>query len=139
MSHIPFGYKIVDGLCVPDEEKSEQLRALFSNYLAGMSINAAAKEAGFTQNHSQIRRMLLNKNYAGNSFYPRLLEDELFQKVADEIARRQELDTRARYHRPNSINPIQKSFRFGAMTEIFKDPVSQAEYAYSKIESEDNP
>ncbi len=46
MGHTPYGYRIEDGKAVVDEKTSEQVKELFSGYLAGLSLKEAAKKAG---------------------------------------------------------------------------------------------
>ena len=46
MSHTPFGYRIRKGKAVIDEPAAEKIRQLYKNYLTGMSLENAAKEAG---------------------------------------------------------------------------------------------
>ncbi|VIH37728.1 recombinase [Clostridioides difficile] len=41
MGHTPYGYRIEDGKAVVDEKTSEQVKELFSGYLAGLSLKEA--------------------------------------------------------------------------------------------------
>lgn len=45
MGHTPYGYRIEDGKAVVDEKTSEQVKELFSGYLAGLSLKEAAKKS----------------------------------------------------------------------------------------------
>lgn len=46
MGHTPFGYRIENGKAVIDEAAAAQVRDLCKNYLSGLSLTNAAKEAG---------------------------------------------------------------------------------------------
>ena len=46
MGHTPYGYRIEEGKAVIDEAAAAQVRELYKNYLSGLSLTNAAKEAG---------------------------------------------------------------------------------------------
>lgn len=46
MGHTPYGYRIENGKAVIDEAAAAQVQALYKNYLSGLSLTNAAKEAG---------------------------------------------------------------------------------------------
>lgn len=46
MSHIPFGYRIVNGKAVVDDVAAEQIKALFQAYVSGDSLSESAKKSG---------------------------------------------------------------------------------------------
>lgn len=60
MGHTPFGYRIENGKAVIDEAAAAQVRDLYKNYLSGLSLTNAAKEAGLGLLHSGAKRMMLN-------------------------------------------------------------------------------
>ena len=68
MEHTPYGYKIVNGKAVIDEDKAAVLRKICDNYLSGMSYVAAAADAGITMKHCGVKRLLQNKKYLGDDF-----------------------------------------------------------------------
>ena len=43
MKHTPYGYEIIGGKAVINEEQAEIIRKLCENYLSGMSFKGAAK------------------------------------------------------------------------------------------------
>lgn len=88
MAHIPYGYMISDGKAGIDNEKAEQVRILFSEYLSGASLSIAAKKACIDKNHTAIGLLLENENYIGGGFYPPLLDKEIYEKVQIERKRR---------------------------------------------------
>lgn len=74
--------------------------------------------------------------YLGDDFYPAIIDKETFIAAGREIRRRSaKLGRNDRFKEmPEKKAPI--LFRFGDITEYFDNPVKQAEYLYSLIESE---
>ena len=136
MGHTPFGYRIENGKAVIDEAAASQVRNLYKNYLRGLSLTNAAKEAGLALLHAGAKRMMLNRHYLGDDFYPAIIDPASFDAVSAELTKRStKLGRNDRY-----ITPIIKrpptAFRLGDITENYENPVRQAEYLYSLIESE---
>lgn len=52
MGHTPLGYRIENGIAVIDEEAADKVRQLYKNYLSGLSLTNAAKEAGINALHA---------------------------------------------------------------------------------------
>ena len=44
-NHIPYGYRIENGVAVIDEGQAEQVRTLFSGYLSGLALVLAGTSA----------------------------------------------------------------------------------------------
>lgn len=135
MAHIPYGYKIVDGKAAIDEEQATAVRKFFEGYISGQALKVASTNAGLDIFHGSAGRMLRNKHYLGDEYFPAIIDRALFDKAeeirvakAGALGRIRELDTASKVVADTSftINPIQMKF---------KDPFAQAEYAYSLIES----
>ena len=90
MGHIPYGYRIENGKAVVDEIASERVKELFSGYLAGLSLKGAAKKAGIDCYHATVSKMLQNKHYLGDEFYPPIIDEETFEKARVERRKRAE-------------------------------------------------
>ena len=88
MGHIPFGYRIENGKAVIDEPAAEQLKTLYLNYLSGMALVKAAKEAGIDTYHGTVSKMLTNRRYLGDSFYPPIIDEETFHAAQAERKKR---------------------------------------------------
>ena len=134
MSFIPYGYKIDDARAVLDEETSEKVKMLFNEYLKLGSIQAANRVVGINKKHSVIGSILKNKIYLGTDFYPRLIDDETFQRVQKKRAQRTKMLGRVHKHKkPEEVQ--QKSFHYEILKveKKFQDPYEQAKYAYSQI------
>ena len=86
-NHIPYGYRIENGVAVIDEGQAEQVRTLFSGYLSGLALVPAAEAAGLTLFHSGAKRILQNEHYLGDDFYPAIIDSETFSKVAESPCR----------------------------------------------------
>ena len=135
MKHTPYGYDIVGGKAVVNEEQADIIRKICSNYLSGMSMTAAAKDAGVTMTHSRVKHLLQNKRYLGDDFYPPILTEELAQYFETERLKRDAAYKGIRYRRNMDIQ-IPVAFKIPRVISKYKDPVKQAEYAYALIESE---
>ena len=136
MGHTPYGYRIENGKAVIDEAAAAQVQALYKNYLSGLSLTNAAKEAGLDLLHSGAKRMMRNRHYLGDDFYPAIIDKETFDAVELELNRRStKLGCNDRYKAPPVKRPP-TAFRLSDITENYDNPIRQAEYLYSLIESE---
>lgn len=61
MGHIPYGYRIEKGAAVIDKDAAARIKVLYSGYLGGLSLEAAAKEAGIGINHSRAKHILRDR------------------------------------------------------------------------------
>lgn len=136
MGHTPYGYRIENGMAVIDEAAAAQVRKLYKNYLSGLSLVNAAKEARLDLLHSGAKRMMRNKHYLGDSFYPAIIDKESFDAVELEINRRSAKLGRDDRYKASPVKRPPTTFRLGDITENFDNPIRQAEYLYSMIESE---
>lgn len=139
MEHTPFGYEIIDGKAVINEEKAAVVRKIAENYLGGMSFVAAAADAGLKMSHCGVKRLIQNMRYLGDGFYPEILTKETADRIEAERIRREKMLGRG--GRPEKDLPKAEVYtRFSAepVTVKYKDPVKQAEYAYSQIRNEVN-
>ncbi|WP_019543166.1 hypothetical protein [Selenomonas bovis] len=136
MGHTPYGYTIKNGKAVINEEQSEQIKRLYKNYLSGMSLKKAAAEAGMETYHCSAKRLMQNKHYLGDNFYPAIIDKDTFDKASAEFLRRAIL--LGRLHRKAKVKPSSAptSFTMAKIVKQYKDPKLQAEYLYSLIESE---
>ena len=136
MKHTPYGYNIVGGMAVINEEQAAAIRQTCENYLSGMSMTQAALTAGINMKHSGVKRLMLNPRYLGDDFYPAILTPEIAQAVEAERQRRDTLYKGKRYSREEVTLFIPTAFTMRKVSTRYKDPVKQAEYAYSLIERE---
>lgn len=138
MSHTPYGYRIINGKALIDEQAAEQIKNLFQSYLTGDSLATAAKKAEIIAFHAGISRMLQNKRYLGDEYYPALIDSDTFAAAEVERIRRVEKLGRVREPKVKKEVVYPTAFRISGGTEQFDDPFQQAEYAYSLIETEVN-
>ena len=136
MGHTPYGYTIKDGKAIIEEGQSEQINKLYKNYLSGMSLKKAAAEAGMETYHSSAKRLMQNKHYLGDNFYPAIIDKDTFDKASAEFLRRASLLGRLRRKAKVKPSSAPTSFTMAKIVKQYKDPKLQAEYLYSLIESE---
>lgn len=138
MGHIPYGYRIVNGQADIDEAAAITIRALYKNYLTGMSLDEAASNAGIETYHGTVKRMLQNRHYVGDSFYPAIVAKETFDAVARELEKRAAALGRLNRKRPTSSKAIPTGFIMRPPEMELPNPFQQAEYLYSLIDLEVN-
>ena len=136
MGHTPFGYRIKNGKAVIDEPAAEKIRQLYQNYLSGMSMVAAAKAAGIDTYHGTVKRMMENRHYMGDDFYPAIIDVNTFTEAMLERQRRAKKLGRTDRIKPPVKKTAPTTFKLGKIKEFYDDPAKQAEYLYSLIESE---
>ncbi len=137
MGHVPFGYKIIDGNAHVFEEEALKVKNLFKNYLKGLSLKKAAMDAGIDTYHGTAGRMLRNKRYLGDNFYPAIIEKETFEKVETEREKRARKMGRIFEPKTKKEPETITDFSVGQITEEYSDPFLQAEYLYSLIKEEE--
>ena len=90
----PYGYKIVNGGAVIDEEEAAQVRKIYDGYLGGLSLTGAAKAAGLELKHRSVRVMLENRRYLGDEYYPAIIDPDTFRAFEAERLRREKIPYR---------------------------------------------
>lgn len=91
---IPFGYCVVNGGFVVNENEADAVRKIFADYIGGKSLKAIAAEmkipynSGKSWNKNTISRILDNKKYTGENGCPRIVSDEDFLRVSQIKAER---------------------------------------------------
>ena len=133
MKHTPYGYDIMGGAAVINEEQAANLRKLCENYLSGMSFVQAAKDVGLEMKHSGVKRLMQNPRYLGDDFYPAILTAEIAQAVEAERLRRDALYKGTRYTKEAVTTVVPTRFAMKRTAPKYQDPIKQAEYAYSQI------
>ena len=135
--HTPYGYRIENGAAVIHEEEAAQIRKMYEGYLGGLSLGAAAAEAGITMTHSSAKRTMQNSHLLGDEFYPAIIDRETYDAFEEERRRREKALGRDNLERKTvEAGPAPTAFRIKQAVQTFADPYRQAEYMYSLIESE---
>lgn len=136
MGHTPYGYRIENGVAVIDEDKAESIGKLYAYYLSGLALTVAAKKAGVNANHSSVGKMLRNRRYLGDEYYPQIVDKDTFD--AAEVERQKRAEKLGRVKEPKEHQQITApiSFRIDMIEQKYEDPFRQAEYAYSQIAKE---
>lgn len=136
MGHTPYGYRIENGRVVIDEKQAQQVRDLFERYILGLSLKDAAEKAGLKLFHGSAGRILRNRKYLGDEYYPAIIDRAIFQKAQDErLKRAKALGRMYEKVEPTKVeNPM--NFTIPKVQVKYANPFQQAEYAYSLIEYE---
>ena len=82
MGHIPYGYSIENGCATINKDEADKIRKLYENYLSGMALTKAASAAGIETYHGTAKRLMENRHYLGDDFYPAIIDQETFDKAA---------------------------------------------------------
>lgn len=136
MAHIPYGYKIVYGKAVVDEEQANKIRLFFEGYISGLALKVASEKVGLKLVHSSAGKLLRNRRYLGDDFYPAIIDKETFDKAEEmRIARASSLG-RIRKLDKKEKQKAKVHFTMPRVKLKYSDPFEQAEYAYGLIESE---
>ncbi|MBP2028679.1 hypothetical protein J2Z35_002509 [Acetoanaerobium pronyense] len=136
MGHTPYGYRIENGKAVVDEIASEKVKYLYKGYLEGLSLMDASKEAGIQCHHATAAKMLQNKHYLGDEFYPPIIDEDTFEKAKTERQKRAEKLGRIWEPKDEPETDYLVKFKAKPLVQKYNNPFKQAEYAYSLIESE---
>lgn len=137
MAHIPYGYKIEDGTAVIDKIASERVKKVFEHYMSGASLDKCSKESGINKSSCCIGRILQDEKYLGKGFYPKLIDDEIFDAAQLERMRRAVALGRVfEYPNGGGKTVLECKYKLGKVKDKYSDPYKQAEYAYSQIERE---
>lgn len=126
-----YGYKIINGKAVIDEQEAGIIISIFNGYISGLSMIAAAANAGVSMPHSAVKRILMQEAYIGTDYYPAIISRETFAKAnGRRLHRANQHGCEKRYTAP----PIHKAFELAVAETNFDDLAEQAEYIYSLIE-----
>lgn len=111
-------------------------RKLYENYISGMALAKAASAAGIETYHGTAKRLMENRHYLGDDFYPAIIDQETFDEAA--AIRLERAGKLGRLNRKKNSKPAASptSFRMAVAEQHYEDPRLQAEYIYSLIESE---
>jgi len=134
MGHTPYGYRIENGKAVIDEDAAAKIRKLYEAYLAGASFQSAANEADIEVKHCGAKRMMANRHYLGDDFYPAIIDKETFDKAEAEKQRRAEALGRLNRKKDKPVQATPTHFHFEKPEKSYDDPALQAQYLYSLIE-----
>ena len=100
-NYITYGYRLVDGYMRMNPEQSEAVHLIFDAYDGGESIKKIVgmlkdRKAPTTRGKPSwspalIRKILRNKGYLGVEPYPRMIEEEQFDRVQEHLKRSRDL------------------------------------------------
>lgn len=110
-THMPIGYRMVDGKIQIDKEKSKTVKKIYSEYLKGKSLVGIAKALNEDKvpnannktnwTHSAVGRILENTKYKGDELHPELIDKAIFDEA--QAKRKQKENQLGRTTQPNSM------------------------------------
>lgn len=131
---IPYGYKIEMGKAVIVEEEAEKVREFFSLYLAGYAVSKAIKEAQIPRSVFSGRMMLHRELYAGDDYYPAIVDEATFQAAHEEQEKRRARQKKHNEVQPKKAVPVKKRFILMESEENApEDAAERLAYLYSLI------
>jgi hypothetical protein len=77
-----------------------------------------------------------NRHYLGDDFYPAIIDQETFDKAAEDRIRTRRETRQAEQQKECKTGRVSYRLRMAAAEQHYEDPRLQAEYLYSLIESE---
>ena len=91
-THIPFGYKIVNGKVKINLKQQPVINQIYDDYIKGRSLYSIAQKLkqnkiknnnGNTNwTHGAIAKILENKKYLGDNMYPKIIDENKFMVVS---------------------------------------------------------
>lgn len=133
MSRLCYGYTIIDGRLEVKEKEAENIRKIFKNYLAGNALIKSAELAGLKKNSSSVKRILTNKKYLGNDIYPKIIDEESFEKAGKMLKERAVAMGRV-WEKEEEIIKVPCKFRYKEEGVLPIDPLERASHQYNLIE-----
>lgn len=134
MNNVPYAidYCTKDGKAFIDEPAAEKIRTLYRNYLVGLSLENAAREAGINGYYRTIRSLMETRHYLGDNFC-----HVIFNKAMSEHERRINALGRSICVKPAVSKTPPVHFHFLKVKASYDDPAEQAGYLYRLTESEE--
>ena len=96
----------------------------------------AANKVGIDAFHAGIGKILKNRHYLGDDYYPAIIDPDTFAAVQEERFKRASALGRIREPKEDKAAIYPTTFHIIEGTQVYDDPFAQAAYAYSLIESE---
>lgn len=121
-------YGEVDQYMAPDHHEAIISHSDFD--AANALVNQRTAEKGID------KRLMVTTHYLGDSFYPAIIDKDTYQKAQEE--RKSRATALGRNNKKTQMRKLQIPTRFhmGEVAALYDNPVKQAEYLYSLIESE---
>ena len=136
--HTPFGYRIQNGRAVLCDSEVRQIKGIYSGYLSGLCYIESAKRVGLSMKHGSVKRLMRNRHYLGDDFYPAIIDQKTFEAAEQERQRRSAaLGRDNKSKRLSDRVDIPQRFALQPAKRRIMEPFEQAEYIYSLIEKEE--
>jgi len=96
----------------------------------------AAEVAGLKLYHTGAKKMMQNRHYLGDGYYPPIIDKDTFEAAEVERVKRQVKLGRKFDEKPAKVSKVATDFTMPKVENKYEDPFKQAEFVYSLIESE---
>ena len=142
--HMPMGYKMVNGNIEIQEEQAKTVKRIFKDYINGKSMIAIAKELTAMKvinanktpnwNHGSVGKILQNVKYQGDTFYPKLIDKDIFTKVQQRRAAKEaELGRTQQTYTKRKQTVFIGKIRCGECGEMYRKYIEHAGKPSEKI------
>ncbi|PKM67310.1 MAG: recombinase [Firmicutes bacterium HGW-Firmicutes-2] len=142
--HMPLGYKMVNGTVQIHEEHAAVVKRIFTDYIAGKSMQTIAKELTDTRiynankkpnwSHTSVGKILQNKKYIGDTFYPQLVEKHIFEQAQERRKKTAKRFNRTKSKASRCHQSVFKDIiRCGDCNEVYRKYVEHAGKPSEKI------
>ena len=101
---LPFGYQMQDGIILVRESESIIVRKIYADYIAGAGLQEIATiltrnkteymECKTEWNKNRIKRLLEDRRYVGDDIYPKIINEEVFQRANETRENRTQIENR---------------------------------------------
>jgi hypothetical protein len=141
---MPMGYKMVNGEIEIQEDHAKTVKSIFTDYIAGKSMKAIAKDLTAkgvlnannkpSWNHGSVGKILQNVKYQGDEYYPRLVDEAIFNKAQERRLRvENELSRTQKVHALRNQTVFSGMIRCGECGENYKKYIEHAGKPSEKV------
>ena len=129
----PYGYKIEHGYAVLDPETAPKVKAFFRHYLEGLPVAPACQAAGVEREPHSSWKLLEDRRYLGDDFYPQMIDPEIFEAVQIERKQRNH-NSPDQVHYENLPGIVLTQFQMKRANQLPKDMSMFPQLIYNCIE-----
>lgn len=134
MSRISYGYKIENGKVIIDDIEGDIVEKIFDYYLSGHALQKIAELLNIKKSHASIKRILINKRYLGDKNYPKIIDEDIFNRAGRRLEERATALGRVWDTKKENKKLIPKSFIYQEKDTLPTDPFERASIQYQRIE-----
>ena len=143
---IPFGYQMLNGKIMINEQESTVVKQIFRDYANGKSFGkiAVAMTIPYSEKRtswgiSNVARILENERYTGINNYPRIIEKQLFKKAVEIRNKQKERCKRKKPKQTKEPETIEKQDLMPLIMKLentINRALSQRDFDYEKTKEQ---